>query len=119
MEKIEFRQTPERRIKSFLQDYSNNFMALQKIFQSGGIDKIRKIIRDGYEIPTILEYIDQCNEEGRISVEEEDKENPLFIEKGEKLSELAKEINSIKDSDDIDDKRFSEILYELDNIIYK
>ncbi len=119
MENIEFKQTPERRIKSFLQDYSNNFMAIRNLFNKGGIEKVRNAIKSGYEIPTILEYINQCNEEGRPIIEEGDKENSLLIEKGEKLDKLAKEINSINDSENVDEKRFSEIIEELNNIIYK
>lgn len=119
MEKRQFIQTPERRIKTFLQDYANNFVILRNFFKKGGMEMVRKTLRDdfNYKIPTVSEHLKQCEIEGRESINRGDEGNIIFIEKSQRLDELANEINSLKDS--IDEEKFFKIFNEVNDIISK
>lgn len=104
MEHIEF-QGLEERINLFLQDYSNDFLAIEIIFTRGGIDGIRKLFKDGYRILSIEDYLQKRMIQGVTTISIEDQKESFFIEKSKKLNELAASINSLGENIDIETVR--------------
>jgi len=57
--------TAEKRIKDCLKDYSNEFLAINITLSSSGIEGVRELLRSGYKIPTIEEYLEKTRKEKR------------------------------------------------------
>lgn len=118
IENKKFIESSEKKIKSFLQDYANDFIALNRLLMvKEGIKTVRKVIKDGYKILTLEEYFIKLKEEKRETLSEEDKKDPIFIEKAKLLNELANKVNLL--GEEIEEDVLKEITQKVNNIIYK
>ena len=118
MENNKFVENSKERIQRCLQDYSNDFMALEMVFNGGGIEGVQKLIKDGYRIPTVENYLEKYRSEGRntISISVEDEKDSVFIEKAKVLNELASRINSL--GENINKQTIDETIEAVKKIIY-
>ncbi len=116
MENNKFIENSSERILRCLQDYSNDFMAIEIIFRSSGIDGVRKLIKDGYRISTVENYLQKYRTEGRKTISLEDQKDSIFIEKAQILNNLANKINSL--GENVDERTISETIEVVKRIIY-
>ena len=115
MEKQEHIKSPLEKIRDCLQDYSNDFMALNLIFEGGGIKGIKKLINNGFKVLTVEEYLEKYELNGRETISVEEKNNPVFIEKAKELNELANKINSLGEK--IDELELKKAIEKVKKII--
>ena len=116
MENNKFVENSKERIQRCLQDYSNDFMALEMIFNGSGIEGVRKLIKDGYRISTVENYLDKYRSEGRKTISVEDEKDPIFIEKAKILDDLANRINSL--GENINKQIIDETIEVVKKVIY-
>ncbi len=109
-------KSSEKRIIHCLQDYANNFMALEVTFIGNKIEGVRNLFRTGYFVPTIEEYLKKYKNESREIISKEDQRTPLFIEKSKNLNRLASEINIL--GKNIEEKTINEIFKKVKVIVY-
>ncbi|MCX6754287.1 MAG: hypothetical protein NTU81_00455 [Candidatus Nomurabacteria bacterium] len=106
MENIKFNQNSKEKINYFLQDYSNDFWVMKIALMGGTIDSVRKLFKDGHTVPTVEKYIEKCRSEGKTTLNVEDQNDPIFIEKSIKLNEIVEKNNllgeNIKEQDVIE-----------------
>lgn len=116
MENPESINNSNNRIKICLQDYSNDFMALDITLSAKGIDGVRRLIKDGYKVSTVEEYLQKYKDEGRETVSIEDQVNPLFIKKSQKLNKLVNRVNLLGEK--ITKIDILDIIIKVKKIIY-
>lgn len=116
MSNFEFVGDPIDKIKVCLQDYSNDFMELGIMLSAQGIDGVRALLKRGHKVRTVKEYLKNYEDEGRETLSEENKINPLFLKKVAKLNKLARRVNSL--SEEITELQVLEIIVKVKKIIY-
>jgi hypothetical protein len=94
-EKVLQEQIIKNEIRSCLQDYSNNFIALSLVLQGSGIKDVQKLIKGGYRVLTVEDYLKKYKLDGGKTISIEYQKDPLFIEKARELNELANKTNSL------------------------
>ena len=116
MEKPEYIKNSMEKIRDCLQDYSNDFMAINLIYMGSGINGVRNLIKNGYKVQTVEEYLEKYREDKRVTIGIEDQKNPIFIEKTKELNKLAEKINSLGEK--INDQVVSETIEKVKTIIH-
>ena len=116
MENKKFWKGAIEEIKGCLQDYANDFMALNMLLTGVSIESVRDQIRSGYKILTVEEYLEKIKKERREVISLKNQKDPLFIEKAKALNKLANQINSLGES--INEQILLEIIKDVKKIIY-
>lgn len=105
-----------------LVDYMNYFSGIEIFLkQPSGLEKVRKLIVEGYKIPTVEEYINQYEAEKGVFLNKYQKTDPFFVKKFESLNILVKKVNSLGENtgDNIDKEELENIIKQAKEIIYK
>ncbi|MCX6756042.1 MAG: hypothetical protein NTX85_01755 [Candidatus Nomurabacteria bacterium] len=107
----------KNRIDGVLQDYANDFFALHIQLMSG-IKNVRDLFKNGYKIKTVQEYLFQHRNEIHSikNITPEDEQDPVFVEKSEKLNNLANTLNIL--GEHINEVEIKKTLEEVKKIIY-
>lgn len=116
IEKQFLTQNTAEKIRDRFQDYFNEFNAIKMTLMGSKIAGVRKIIKDGYRVMTVEEYLEKYREEGRNTLNAKERKNPLFIKKAKVLSELANQINSL--GENIDEPAIRKTMAKVKEIIY-
>ncbi len=103
--------TAEKRIKDCFKDYSNEFIAINLTLSSSGIEGVRELLRNGYKIPTVEEYLEKSRKEKKETVSAQDERNPMFTERVKIFNDLANEINTL--GKNIDEETIKEIIQKI------
>ena len=109
--------TPAKAIQICLQDYSNEFLGIESILKTAGIETVQKILKGGHKVPSIEEYLKKYRDQDRDEIiSEKDQKHPSFIEKAKILDELANQINA--SGGEIDAEKIKEIIEKVKEVIY-
>jgi len=106
----------EEKVYKCLQDYGNDFLALDIYLQGSKIEGVKELFKNGHKILTVEEYLEKYKKEGRETISIEDQNSSFFIEKVKLLDELANKINSL--GENIDEQELNEIITKVKEIIY-
>jgi predicted ATP-grasp superfamily ATP-dependent carboligase len=112
----EFEKNSVEKIKDCLQDYSNDFTALKMTLLNSGIKKVREVIKSGYKVATVEEYLEKYRKANRETIGLEEQKNPIFIEKAKILNKLANKINSFGEK--IDGQTILETVEQVKKIVF-
>jgi predicted ATP-grasp superfamily ATP-dependent carboligase len=116
MENPEFEKNSIEKIKDCLQDYSNDFNALKITLMNSGIKRVREIIKSGYKVATVEEYLQKYKKAHRETLSIDEQKNLIFIEKAQALNKLARKINSLGEK--IDEQVILETIEEVKKIVF-
>ncbi|MES2930922.1 MAG: hypothetical protein V4665_04020 [Patescibacteria group bacterium] len=98
------------KIQEWLQDYANNFIALQMHHNFSGIEGVRKIIAK-HPIPAIEDYKKTSAHE---PLTDEEAKNPELLKRLSELETLRKELS---ESESLPEDRFIVIMDEVSDIV--